>query len=56
MKLTDVQRKNRERKEIQSTIRTTKSKREWMRERNISPQMVFDEALNEIIEQMRGKK
>lgn len=51
--------KKRELKNVSMTIRTTKSKSKWMKEFGVSPSMVFDEAIKELIEKqkeaMKGK-
>lgn len=48
MEIEDV--KKVQKKEIVMTIRTTKEKSEWMRKHNISPSMLFDKALEELME------
>jgi len=49
MKLQDVQR--RPRKEIHISLRTDKSTSKWLRENRISPQSVFDKAIEELIKE-----
>lgn len=49
MKLQDVQR--RPRKEIQISLRTDKGTSKWLRENRISPQSVFDKAIEELIKE-----
>lgn len=49
MELQDVQ--NKEKKEIAMTIRITHSKRKWLRDNDISPSMLFNVALNELIKE-----
>ncbi len=48
MKKQDVQ--NKERKSVTISIRTYPKYSEWMKENNVSPNKVFDKALEELIE------
>jgi hypothetical protein len=54
MKLEDVQR-NPEKKIVRVNIRATLENSEWIKENNISPQLLFDKALESIKEQVKGK-
>lgn len=51
MEIKDVQSK--ERKKISITLRIKKSESMWMKEKNVSPQALFDKALEEL---MKKKK
>lgn len=52
MELKDITKKF-ERKNIGMTIRITKSNRKYMKENNISPQLLFDMALKEFMEKSK---
>ena len=52
MELKDVLRKERpkgERKTKRLNLRTDKEASKWMKDNNVSPQLVFDEAINELM-------
>lgn len=51
MEIKDIQRK--ERKKITLALRIKKTESDWMKENNVSPQALFDKALEEL---MKGKK
>ncbi len=52
MEMKDIQRKGGELKKIRVNLLTTKSSSKWMKENNVSPQALFDKAL----EEMKKKK
>ena len=43
-----------ERKEVFLTVRTTKENKEWMDKNNVSPSLLFDEAVKDIKEKIRS--
>ena len=49
MKIEDVQRKPR--KEVPISLRTDKATSEWLRKKGISPQSVFDKAIEELMQE-----
>ena len=49
MKKEDIQRK--ERKKIPLALRIKKSRSVWMKKNNVSPQALFDKALEELMEE-----
>lgn len=49
MNLKEIQRP--ELKDVQMTIRTTSTKKQWMKDNNVSPQRVFELALEELMEE-----
>ena len=51
MELKDLQRK--ERKTIPLALRIKKSQSKWMKEKNISPQALFDKALEELMKKAK---
>ena len=55
MELNEVKR---EIKEVTMTIRTSKAKSEWIKKHNISPALLFDKALIELMEktEREGKR
>lgn len=54
MKKQDVQKK--ERKSVSISIRTYPAYSKWMKENKISPNSVFNKALEELMEEWRNKK
>ena len=46
MEIKEIQKKN---KDVVITVRTTKEKSEFMKDKNISPSLVFNKALDEVI-------
>ena len=54
MKLEEVQ--SDKRKDIIMTIRTTREKSKWMKEHNVSPSLLFDKSLEELMEQEKNKR
>jgi len=46
----EIEEVKREKKNITMTIRTSKAKSDWMRKHEISPAILFDKALIELIE------
>jgi len=54
MELKKIQRK--ERKDVGVTLRITKNTSEWLKEMNISPQRLFDEAVKELQEGIKESK
>lgn len=53
MKLQDVQKK--QKKNSVHTIRTTKQKKEWLDKHRISPTLLFNVALDELIKEPKWK-
>jgi len=53
MELKEVKR---ETKNVTMTIRTSKAKSEWMKKNDISPALLFNKALEELMENMGSKK
>lgn len=51
MEIKDI--KKLQRKDVIMTIRTSKGKSLWMKKHNISPSMLFDKALEELIERSK---
>lgn len=59
MDLEKVRKPINQKKVIKMTIRTTPLISKWMKENQISPQLVFDEAISELkekVEKEKGKK
>ena len=50
MKLEEVQNNNK--KDVIMTIRTTRENSKWMKERGVSPSLLFDKALEELKEKV----
>lgn len=51
MKINEVQRK--QRKSVGISIRTTKDKSKFMKEKNISPNALFDKAITELMKEKK---
>lgn len=54
MRLTDVQRNDL--KDVVLTVRTTKENANWLKKNNVSPSLLFDEAMKELMEQVENQK
>jgi len=56
MNLREVQReKNRESRRVVMTIRTSPEKSVWMKKNNVSPALLFNKAVEELMEKEGGK-
>lgn len=51
MKLKDVQVERKEKKNIRINLKTTQTISKWMKTNSVSPQMVFDKTLKELMEE-----